>query len=102
MSLSCDCDFDGDWYHEKPEDYKIIDEDKKCCSCKETVKAGDLILQFECFEMDEDDEEQYREPWFMCERCGDIYYSLDELGFCLSISESMLDLLVEYHTEYLE
>lgn len=35
--------------------------------------------------------------WFMCERCGDLYYSLTELGFCISLgSDDMRDLVREY------
>jgi len=34
--------------------------------------------------------------WFMCESCGDIYFSISELGFCVSLDESMQAALDEY------
>ena len=34
--------------------------------------------------------------WFACEDCGEIYLNLEELGYCVDISENMNDLLAEY------
>ena len=101
MSLSCDCSDDYDFYYEPPNDYKTIDKDKKCCSCKQEIKAGELLLEFNYFEIDEDLEEEYRRSDFMCEKCGDIYLSLEELGFCINLGYSMEALLNEYHHDYL-
>ena len=38
--------------------------------------------------------------WHLCERCGDIYSSLTELGFCVNPDESMDAQLAEYHRDY--
>lgn len=36
-------------------------------------------------------------PWFMCEECGDLFWSLNELGFCIYLGrDSMRDLAREY------
>lgn len=34
--------------------------------------------------------------WYMCERCGDLFFSLNELGYCIDIREDMRDLVREY------
>jgi len=38
---------------------------------------------------------------FMCERCTDLYFSFDDLGFeCVSPYEDMKSLAKEYHATY--
>ena len=39
---------------------------------------------------------------YMCEECGDIYFSLVELGFCVNTAFSMKELLEEYHRDYVK
>lgn len=45
-------------------------------------------------------DEVYMANKFMCEECSDIFFSLKELGFCLSLGSDMHDLLREYHEVY--
>ena len=36
-------------------------------------------------------------PWFLCETCGDLALSLDELGFCFDLGgDSLKDQIKEY------
>lgn len=37
-----------------------------------------------------------RAPWYHCERCADLYFSLEELGFCAAPYDNMLELVKEY------
>jgi len=39
--------------------------------------------------------------YYMCERCADLYFSFQELGFeCVTPDENMLELAKEYHAIY--
>lgn len=100
MSLSCECSNEYEFMYHHPDDYSISDNHTKCCSCNKTIIAGSLLTCFECFETDDDGDEIIMPDLFMCEKCSDIFYSLYELGFCISLGENMLDLLDEYHNEY--
>ena len=115
MGLSCFCDNDYyEWYFTDPADvanapvYGPLSTKRcrRCCSCKERIAVGDTSVRFERFRYAEwgtfegriygEGNEVPMTPWFMCERCADLYYSLTELGFCVSIGESMLSLAREY------
>jgi hypothetical protein len=50
--------------------------------------------------MDENDNEIPLADKYMCEECGDLYYSLEALGFCLTLGTNMHDLVQEYHEVY--
>ena len=105
MSLSCECgDAEERWYY-GPSDYSKLATkySRKCCSCKEKISVGDICVEFLRARRTNSDVEEriYGDeirtaPWYMCERCGDLYFSLEELGFCIDISDSMLDLVKEY------
>lgn len=106
--LTCYCDGgDYDWYYRSPDDYATLDTKRarKCCSCKSHIKVGDLCVKFVRYEMCNEDSISYRihgnerslAPYFMCEACGDQYFNLEALGFCMSIgSDNMQDLRKEY------
>lgn len=107
MTLSCDCDYDGeaDWYwngmHFKPLPTK---RSKRCRSCKTVIKPGTLSLSLGRYRSPRSDMEEriYGDEvpladWWLCEPCGDIYASLVELGYCLDPEESMVVQLGEYH-----
>lgn len=36
---------------------------------------------------------------YVCEVCGDLYYSLEELGYCLDLGENYKELVKEYAEE---
>lgn len=104
MPLTCECREDGDWAFDPPDDFTVMQKRTgRCSSCGALIKAGDTILEFFC----------EREPrhWVeekiygdrvpmrakrLCERCGGLYLSLRELGYCVSPDEDMLDLVQEY------
>jgi len=106
MSLSCSCYDDGDWSYIRPEDYTTLNtkRSRKCCSCKATIKVGDLCAKFERVQHVQDDSVTYRihgderelADWWMCEACADQFFNLDALGFCINLPANMRRLLAEY------
>jgi hypothetical protein len=116
MPLTCECYYDGsegfDWYFERPEDYSTLKTKrrKRCCSCKNLIDTGTVCLEFTRYRhpgYDSIEERIYGEgaevplaSWFVCEKCADIYFSLEELGFCIDLGESMQSLLEEYRINY--
>lgn len=113
MGLSCECGFEGDlaWYYESPRDYTVLDtlKRKRCESCFKLINIGDLCISFDRFRDPKNDIEErihgdfvYLANRFMCESCADIFFSLEDLGFCIDLGDSMKALLKEYHTVYLK
>lgn len=113
MSLSCECYFtDPSWFFESPHDeakaYTTLQttKRKRCCSCGELIDIGETVVKLDRWRYPVTDQEASRAggddaevvlaPWYLCERCGDIFWSLDELGFCLSIQDDMRELVREY------
>ena len=109
MSLSCSCDeWDGDgWAYNVPYDFSIFSKKKRkrCCSCKELIDIGSDCLEFERsryakteieYRIYGDDNEIGLAPWWMCEKCGEIFLNLESLGYCLDIAEPMSQALNEY------
>lgn len=106
MSLSCYCDNDGEWWHFAPDDFSTLDtkRSRKCCSCGERIAVGDVCGKFDRGRVPNSiveeriygTEEVPQSPWFMCERCTGLYFSLSDLGFCLNLGEDMRALVREY------
>jgi hypothetical protein len=110
MSLSCSCDRGEDgWYYLPPEDYTHLDtkRSRKCCSCKTVIRIGELCAKFERETNPDADSVDWRiygdekplASWFMCERCADLYFSITELGFCITIGGAdgdMREMVKEY------
>ena len=117
MSLTCSCDSDwdpepGDWFWSKAaSDYKPLPfkKSKKCCSCGEKIKPGDLSISHprakvpdtdvEVKIYGEDGEVPLASDW-MCEKCGDLYFSLDDLGYCVNPRDDMRELVKQYAKEH--
>lgn len=118
MGLSCECDGDwepepGDKYCDGMIDYKPMASGrrKRCCSCKELINTGELVLEFQRVKVPDTDVEVkiYGEEGeipiasiFMCETCGDLYLSLEELGYCNDPNEDQRELAKEYAHEHEE
>jgi hypothetical protein len=127
MSLSCSCDYDydqdpGDWTYClcRIDSYKFrpleTSRRVRCCSCKELIDIGSLVVRHRRHRYPYDDiesrikigrdiEDAFCDPptirmsnHYQCERCGEIWLNLQALGFeCLSPGENMPDALAEYH-----
>ena len=102
MPLTCSCSGDYDWFYESPEFYSIFDykRRKRCCSCGDLIDIGSYAGRFESYEFDEAGDEKYLAPNWMCETCTDIFFTLEDLGYCIVLkSDNMKDLLAEYHDQ---
>lgn len=110
MGLSCECNTDdydyGDgWYWMKPGGYTELKTTrrKRCCSCQKLIDLNSTVIEFERFRSTHTEIEEriwgdgiplcY---WYMCECCSDLFFSLDELGYCISLGDSMKELVKEY------
>lgn len=115
MPLSCSCDYDDfDWYYNHPDDYKImqaLNRRKRCKSCGELISAGEQVAEFECGRppMNDIEERIYGDDYmsvplatkYFCEKCSDLYFNFQELGFeCAGLGDNMQDLLRDYTAEY--
>jgi hypothetical protein len=127
MTLSCSCDWDydpdpGDWHYYlcRIDSYKFRPLETarrvRCCSCKEFISVGDLVIRHLRHRYPHDEiesrikckcdlEEAFQdEPsirmadHYQCERCGEIWLNLQSLGYeCLVPNENMEDSLAYYH-----
>lgn len=110
MGLSCGCEYewdgDGECYL-NPSNYinmPYLSRRKKCKSCGKVINMGDLVAEFfrmrgPLSEIEERiyGEEVYLASMYLCEDCADIFFNLDELGFCINLyDDSMQDLLKQY------
>ena len=114
MGLSCECgDYrDSDWWYFPPDDFTLLQtkRGRRCASCGSKIKVADIVLKFPIyrapteFEIETigicEGDDVPKAPKYLCEKCGDIYSSLEESGFCVSPCESMTELLHDYHENY--
>ena len=102
MPLTCSCSDDYDWFYNAPEFYQLFDmkRRKKCCSCGDLIDIGSYCGKFDSYEFDEYGDEKDVAPHWMCETCTDIFFILEELGYCIVlVSDNMKDLLGEYRDQ---
>lgn len=115
MSLSCDSGFDGgdcEWYWESNLQYKPLStkRSRKCCSCGSKISVGeDSIPVHRWHEPRNDIEERIygdevpMSKWHLCDTCGGLAISLEELGFCFSLGgQSLKDQIREYRAQEAE
>lgn len=114
MALSCSCDYDDDYsfYWETKRDYSTLDtkRGRRCISCNALIPVGSTVLRHDRTRYFNNDIEEriYGDgpdvpmtPQYHCEKCADLYFSFNELGFeCVSPSDNMLELAKEYAHEY--
>ena len=105
--LSCSCsEWDGDgWYYETPSGFTTFRRRrrKRCISCKELIEKGSDCLEFQIFRGPDDeieenihgDEVQIASKYH-CEKCGEIFLNLSDIGYCLDITNSMELYMDEY------
>lgn len=96
MSISCECDFDGDGWvytHTVPLDFKPLATKRahRCCSCKRLVRPGEDIVELERYRPARCDIEEriYGEgidvpmaSWILCEECGGLFMAIHDLDIC--------------------
>lgn len=110
MGLSCSCDYEpdpGDTVYGDVLDYAPLatKRSRKCCSCGERIAVGDTcceVLRFRIPKFDVEvniygeDGEIPIPPVYMCERCADLAFSLEELGYCFQPWEDQRELVADY------
>lgn len=109
MSLSCSCfDYDADWYYEVANDFMVLDtkRSRKCCSCGKRIAVVDEAVKVyrnrparEGVEMNiygDDHDAVSMSPWYLCETCGGLYWSIEDLGMCCSIENDIAAQIRDY------
>ena len=108
MGLSCDSDGgDYDWYWTSNFQYYplLTKRSRKCCSCKERIAVGEESMIFRRYRDPRNyieeriyDDEVPMAKWYLCETCGDLAISLQELGFCFTLGggESLKKQISDY------
>ena len=106
--LSCSCNYDDDsggWYYYSPHGFSTfrLKRRRRCCSCNDLINIGNLCVIFDRYRniMSDIEERIYGDEvpladFFMCEVCGEIYFNLSEIGYCITLENNMQDLLSEY------
>lgn len=106
MSISCDCGGgDYEWWYRPPTDYSKLDTKRRqrCFSCRELIELGTDVGHFTNWRLPrtEIEERIYGEDGeicmadtYMCETCIGLFWSMTDLGFCISLDkgERMADL----------
>lgn len=78
-----------------------------CVSCNELLNAGDTVVRFERYKVPETDVEIaiYGDSieaciplacWYLCEKCGEIYFNLVDIGYECIHPCMVLDAQQEY------
>ena len=110
MGLSCCCGYErepGMRLAYGPDDYEELSARRRqrCMSCTGLIDVGAIAARITMVRIagNEIEERIYGEggeipladKW-LCERCADLYFSLDELGFCVNPHDDMRELVEEY------
>lgn len=104
--LSCLCSYDdGAWYYYSPQNFSAFHQKrrKRCCSCNQLIAIGSQSVRFARYRSAKSDIEEriYGDevplaPFFMCEACGEIFFNLSVIGYCIFLGDNMQNLLSEY------
>lgn len=96
MPLTCECSDDYEFMYMPPDDYGTLQKPATCSSCRRAMSLGETVAVFSTMWYDDNGEEEYGDDMVMCEECSDLFFSLEELGFCVGPEENMKHLLKEY------
>lgn len=107
--LTCSCPEPrgdpGEWWYFPPDDFTMLQtkRGRRCSSCKNLIDKGMECLEFkrERFpytDIEEDicGEEISMSSLYMCDKCGEIFMNLTDIGYCLSPTDNMAENLYEY------
>lgn len=118
MGLSCSCDdFDyepGQWFWDSMGECAPLKSKraKRCWSCKELIPVGALCSEITRQKVPKTEVEQriYGDfegdngvpiaSKYLCERCADLCFSLEDLGYCPEPWEDQRELVKEYAAEH--
>ena len=107
--LSCSCpEWEGDWgtwCFFDPQDFSVFDRKRRirCKSCGDLIELDSPCIKFyrvraAYTEIEEriKGEEIAMAPLYWCEKCGEIYFNLTEIGYCLTPTDCAPDAMEEY------
>ncbi len=114
MALSCSCDYEPEpgmkcW--QAGEDFSrmpLLSRRKRCCSCNKLLEPSSTVVEIERNKIPETDVEVriYGEngeiplaSWYLCEKCGEIYLTLADIGYECIYPPSTLAAQKEYWEE---
>lgn len=117
MGLVCGCfEYEGDAgpgsviWGEAGEYLPLVSKRaKRCCSCKEKIGQKEICVRVKRYKVPKtfvevniygEDGEVPLADKHLCEKCADIMFSLEELGFCPHPWENQKELLNEYKALY--
>ena len=104
------------WFYEESDSLEPLDTPRarRCCSCRNIIKPGAIVLKFFRFRHPKNDIELriyhfdqtaqvHMAPWYMCEICAFFYKSITKqlpLDFSIDISLPMIKTLKEYEKKF--
>lgn len=103
--LSCDCAWESEWWYIAPPDFSKFSASKRkrCVSCKNLIDIGSVCVRLECFRNALSDIEErisgcevQLADKYLCESCGEIFFNLSALGYCMGLGDDMREELKEY------
>lgn len=110
MSLLCYYEgYPGDgWGFWKPEKFTMLNTKhrRRCKSCGNLIDIGSMCVEIERFQFPQNeiqcriygdwDVEIDLASYWLCESCGEIWFNLEALGYCLDPEGDMRENLREY------
>lgn len=115
MPLSCSCYLDDDakWYWIKPNDYQrmlVLKRRKRCAECGCIIEPQSTVTRFDRVRFAINDVEALifgyefdaikLAPYFLCEECSDLWFSLQDLGFTCVGPQEVRSCVREYAELY--
>lgn len=105
LQCSC-CNCEDGWYYISPNyHYRPFAQKRRkwCCSCGDLIEINALSVEFDRYRPHVSDVEERifgdevsLASWFMCEPCGEIYYNLSAIGYCIYLGDDMRKNLRDY------
>ncbi len=102
MGISCgSCSDWDDFSYYPPDDFGVLEtkRGRRCWSCGDRIKVGDDCGKFSLQRCPKDEIEEriYGEEAddipmadkYMCETCTGLYFTIEELGFCITMPADM-------------
>ena len=105
LSCSCNDDYEWDKWYMPPSDFTKFNgaRRKRCISCRELIDFNTDCIKFENYRSPTSDIEE--RIWghevqladsYACEKCGEIFLNLEELGYCVNLGDNFIEALKEY------
>ena len=111
MMLACECETGATEFFEPARDFAPLDtkRGRRCSSCKKLIKVGEDCLRFLRYRYAKNDIEEriYGEGHaavdmpcaYLCESCGGLYMTFEDLGYCVQFDDNMRDLVKDYNEQ---